>query len=52
MYARFIYFVRYLAANGFYVIIDNHFNVDTLAMDNPAQWVRWPATNPSMKLGE
>ncbi|BDA41274.1 probable endoglucanase E1 [Coccomyxa sp. Obi] len=40
VYARFIYFIRYLAANGFNIIIDNHFNVDTLAMDNPTQWVK------------
>ena len=40
VYARFLYFVRFLAANGFYVIIDNHFNVDSLAMDQPDTWVR------------
>lgn len=40
VYARFLYFVRFLAANDFYVIIDNHFNVDSLAMDQPDTWVR------------
>ncbi len=45
VYARFIYFIRYLAANGFNIIIDNHFNVDTLAMDNPTQWVRHGSTH-------
>lgn len=42
VYARFLYFVRYLAANGFYVIIDNHFNVDSLAIDQPDTWVGPP----------
>jgi hypothetical protein len=39
VYARFLYFIRYLTHNGFYVIIDNHLNVDTLAIDDPQLWV-------------
>lgn len=31
VYARFIYIIRYLTRQGFYVIIDDHFNVDNLA---------------------
>jgi hypothetical protein len=38
VYARFIYLIRYLARQGFYVIVDNHFNVDTLAADNPGEF--------------
>ena len=35
VYARFIYIIRYLTRQGFYVIIDDHFNVDNLAQTNP-----------------
>ena len=37
VYARFIYLIRFLTRNGFYVIVDNHLNVDTLAQDNPSE---------------
>ena len=35
VYARFIYIIRYLTRQGFYLIIDDHFNVDNLAQTNP-----------------
>ena len=35
VYARFIYIIRYLSRQGFYLIIDNHFNVDNLAQTDP-----------------
>lgn len=36
---RYLYVVRYFAANGFYVIVDNHLNVDPTAINNPQLWV-------------
>ena len=37
VYARFLYLIRYLTRNGFYVIVDNHLNVDALAQDDPSE---------------
>ena len=37
VYARFLYVIRFLAANGFYVLIDNHLSFDSTAATNPAQ---------------
>ena len=36
---RYLYVVRYYAQNGFYVIIDNHLNIDPTAVNNPRLWV-------------
>ena len=33
--------VKFYAANGFYVVLDNQFNLDTTAKDNPGQWLSW-----------
>ena len=33
--------IRFFAANGFYVVLDNQFNLDTTAKDDPAQWLTW-----------
>ncbi|CAL8461992.1 g1523 [Coccomyxa elongata] len=40
-YARFLYTVQFFAANGFYIVLDNQFNLDTTAKDNPGQWLSW-----------
>ncbi len=37
VYARFLYVIRFLTANGFYVLIDNHLSFDSTAATNPAQ---------------
>ena len=34
-YSRFLYFIRYLARNDFYIIIDDHLAVDTTVIDDP-----------------
>ena len=34
-YSRFLYFIRYLARNEFYIIIDDHLAVDTTVIDDP-----------------
>ena len=33
--------VRYLTANGFYVVLDNQFNADSSAKSMPGQWLQW-----------
>ena len=38
---RYLYVVRYYAQNGFYVLIDNHLNVDPTAVNNPTLWVQY-----------
>lgn len=35
VYTRFLYTVRYMARNGFYVVLDNQVNVDSTIVDNP-----------------
>lgn len=40
-YARFLYVLRFLTANGFYVLIDNHLSFDNTAVSNTAQWLAW-----------
>ncbi|EIE25050.1 glycoside hydrolase [Coccomyxa subellipsoidea C-169] len=40
-YSRFLYVIKFYAANGFYVVLDNQFNLDTTAKDNPWQWLTW-----------
>lgn len=39
VYSRFLYVVHSLAANGFYVLIDDHLSYDSTAATNPSQWV-------------
>lgn len=38
---RFAYVVSFLANNGFYVLLDNQFNLDTTVLDNYQQWLKW-----------
>jgi len=39
---RFLWTVGYFTANGFYVMLDNQFNLDQTALRNPSLWVaRW-----------
>ncbi len=33
--------VRYLTANGFYVVLDNQFNADPSAKVMTGQWLQW-----------
>ncbi|EIE25045.1 hypothetical protein COCSUDRAFT_46570 [Coccomyxa subellipsoidea C-169] len=40
-YARFLFVLRYFAANGFYILIDNHLSFDNTAVSNTAQWLIW-----------
>ena len=50
VYARFLWVVRFLTHNNFYVVIDNHLANDNTAATNPAQWAAlWaqvPAPHP------
>ena len=41
VYTRFLYVVRFLAANGLYVLVDNHLSFDNTAVANTAQWLAW-----------
>ena len=48
VYTRFLYTIRYLAANGFYVVLDNQLNTDPTAVNNPTvrpsgAALSWPA---------
>ena len=36
---RFFWAMRYIASNGFYVVIDDHLAYDTLVLDDTAKWV-------------
>ena len=46
IYKRFLYVVSALAANGFYVIVDNHITYDS-TYQNPAQWAAlWAQVRP------
>ena len=36
---RLVYVVRLLTHNGFYVLLDNQFNLDTSVLDNQDQWL-------------
>lgn len=36
---RYLYVLNFFARNGFYIIVDNHLNLDTTAIDNPDGWV-------------
>ena len=38
VYARFLWVVRFLTHNGFYVVVENHLAVDNTAIANPQQW--------------
>ncbi|CAL5222764.1 g5176 [Coccomyxa viridis] len=41
VYTRFLYVIKVLVDNGFYVLIDNHLNTDSTAVDNPTGWVTY-----------
>lgn len=36
---RLVYVVKLLTHNGFYVLLDNQFNLDTTVLDNQNQWL-------------
>ncbi len=38
---RFAWVVSYLAANDFYILLDNQFNLDTTVLDDYQQWLTW-----------
>lgn len=40
-YTRFLYVIRFLAANELYVLIDNHLSFDDSAATNTVQWLAW-----------
>ena len=47
VYARFLWVVRFLTHNNFYVVIDNHLAPDNTAVVNPAQWAALWAQVPA-----
>ena len=47
VYARFLWVVRFLTHNNFYVVIDNHLSNDNTALANPAQWAALWAQVPA-----
>ena len=42
VYTRFLYTVRYLTANNFYVVLDNQLNTDPTATMDSAVWAPLP----------
>lgn len=38
--ARFLWVVDYFARNGFYVVLDNQFNLDQTVLKDQAQWLQ------------
>lgn len=36
---RFLYVMNFFARNGFYIMVDNHLNLDNTAIDDPDSWV-------------
>ena len=49
-YARFLYVIKFLAANGFYVLIDNHLSYDDTAVTNPSQAWQLPLLGPPLAV--
>lgn len=48
VYHRFLYVISALAANGFYIVVDNHIVVDS-SYQNPGQWAAlWAQARPSL----
>ena len=39
IYTRFLWVIRFLVRNHFYVILDNQLNIDSTALDDPVRWV-------------
>ncbi len=37
---RFLYVIRFFAQNGFYVLVDNHLNMDPTAIQDPTGWAQ------------
>ena len=37
---RFLFVVNFYASNGFYIILDNQFNLDQTAINNQQQWIQ------------
>ncbi|BDA41281.1 probable endoglucanase E1 [Coccomyxa sp. Obi] len=40
-YKRFLWVIKAMVDNGFMVLIDNHLNLDSTAVDNPTAWVNY-----------
>ena len=40
-YNRFLWVIKAMVDNGFMVLIDNHLNLDSTAVDNPTAWVNY-----------
>lgn len=38
--ARFLWVVNYFAQNGFYIVLDNQFNLDQTVLKDQAQWLQ------------
>ncbi|BDA45059.1 hypothetical protein COCOBI_06-5390 [Coccomyxa sp. Obi] len=38
VFTRLLYVIRAMVDNGFFVLLDNHLNLDSTATDNPDQW--------------
>jgi len=50
---RFMFVVNFYASNGFYVILDNQFNLDKTAINNQQLWLQQvspPTTTPPRPL--
>ena len=45
---RFMFVVNFYASNGFYILLDNQFNLDQTAINNQQQWI----TRVSFRLVE
>ncbi|KAK9839537.1 hypothetical protein WJX81_008252 [Elliptochloris bilobata] len=39
IYTRFLWVIRFLVRNHFYVVLDNQLNIDSTALDDPVRWV-------------
>ena len=39
IYTRFLWVIRFLVRNHFYVVLDNQLNIDATALDDPVRWV-------------
>jgi hypothetical protein len=41
VYTRFLWVIQQAVDNGFMILIDNHLNLDSTAVDSPTQWVQY-----------
>ena len=47
---RFMWVVNYFAQQGFYIILDNHFNLDQTATTNTPLWLSRVSSYPCFHL--